>query len=79
MDAEFGENCYGIKVTDPVVNDKKLTKHVLYKVRGCDSAGAFEVMRRYKDFVALRKILVQRWPGCVVPSIPPKQLIVATI
>lgn len=67
-----------IMVTDPTVKDAKITKHVLYKVKGEDINGSFEVMRRYKDFAAVRKVLAQRWPGCIIPSIPPKQLLVRT-
>jgi sorting nexin-1/2 len=64
------------------VSSPELTKnksHVEYKIHGRDTDGDFEVMRRYRDFLAIRTILVQNWPGCYVPQIPPKQMIVRKI
>lgn len=57
-------------VTDPTKG-----KHVSYTVKGCDALGDFDGQRRYKDFLALRSSLVQKWPGCYVPPIPPKKAI----
>jgi hypothetical protein len=41
-------------------------------VLGQDSEGKFEVLRRFKEFEALSKTLVERWPGCYIPCIPEK-------
>ena len=45
-----------------------------YTVSGVDSEGKFEVQRRYKEFDALYRVLIQRWPGCYIPAIPEKVL-----
>ena len=51
-------------------------KHIIYKVFGSDSSGAFESTRRYNDFLALRTIMCSQWPGCYIPKLPPKKRIV---
>jgi PX domain len=45
-------------------------------VRGIDREGYFEGKRRYNDFNALRNLLVTRFPGLVIPILPPKKAIV---
>ena len=50
-----------------------------FKVKGNDKEGNFEVRRRYNDFFCLRQNLIQRWPGCYIPPIPPKKTIVSKI
>lgn len=57
--------------------------HVTYPVsvsptQGTDSKGSFETVRRYSDFYALHEVLLQRWPGLVIPQIPPKKLLVTS-
>ena len=52
---------------------KGVKNHVIYTVKGKDDISEYEVIRRYKDFFALRAVLITRWPGCFVPAIPPKQ------
>ena len=52
---------------------KAMKTHVVYTVKGQDDISEYEAIRRYKDFFALRNILITRWPGCFVPAIPPKQ------
>lgn len=52
-----------------------MQKYVVYAVRGIDKLGSFEVIRRYSDFTALRSVLLQRWPGCFVPPLPPKKVV----
>lgn len=37
----------------------------------------FSVQKRYKDFETLRQVLVERWPGFFIPSIPPTKAIVS--
>jgi len=60
-------------VRDPKkMNDGALGQVIKYTVTGQDSEGKFETLRRYKEFEALQKTLVDRWPGCYVPAIPEK-------
>jgi len=39
-----------------------------YLVKGEDSEGLFEVVRRVKDFELARKLLLAQWPGVLLPS-----------
>jgi hypothetical protein len=50
--------------------------HTVYKICGQDPEGQFEALRRFKDFLMLRSALVKDWPGCYIPQLPPKQMIV---
>jgi hypothetical protein len=68
-----------IAVSEPSLVEDRVGKHVEYVVRvrptqGQDSLGSFETIRRYSDFLVLRKRLVDCWPGVIVPPIPPKQI-----
>ena len=58
-----------------------LTGYVEYTIsvryiQGKDSKGNFETIRRFSDFDLLRELLVTRWPGCYIPCLPHKQIIV---
>ena len=44
---------YEISVCDPTIK-AGLTKYYIYSVTGTDNNGAFDVLRRYRDFFALR-------------------------
>jgi hypothetical protein len=48
-------------------------KHIKYTIRGKDDLSPFTCDRRYKEFLVLRRRLVDQWPGCFIPAIPPKQ------
>jgi hypothetical protein len=62
-----------------VTNPIKISGHIKYTITGEDGEGAFEEVRRYKEFFALRTVLVQRWPGIYIPSIPEKSIVVPFI
>jgi sorting nexin-1/2 len=47
--------------------------HVSYKIQGCDKSGDFDIVRRFREFFALRNTLRKRWTGFYVPGIPPKK------
>jgi len=55
-------------VRDPV----KVGKVTKYTVTGRDSKGEWTCQRRFNEFEALAKKMVERWPGCYIPSIPEK-------
>mmetsp|Transcript_23403 Transcript_23403/g.17821 ORF Transcript_23403/g.17821 Transcript_23403/m.17821 type:complete len:180 (+) Transcript_23403:587-1126(+) len=57
-----------------VTNPVKMSGHVKYLVNGEDDEGDFEQSRRFREFYALRQVLIMRWPGIYVPSIPEKHL-----
>lgn len=44
----------------------------IYVVKGQDSEGVFEVMRKTKDFNLMRKLLLVQWPGVYLPTIKAK-------
>lgn len=52
-----------------------LSKHQIFNVKGEDKFGAFEMFRNYNDFLLIRNILMQRWPGCYVPPLPKKKIV----
>jgi len=58
-----------------VNNPVKIQGHIKYTVTGEDASGAFEEVRRYKEFFALRNVLLQRWPGVYIPAIPEKKMV----
>jgi sorting nexin-1/2 len=62
-----------IEVTDPTVKSGAASKHTVYKVRGRDHLGEFEVMRRFREFDHLRRVLYSRFLGLYVPPIPEKK------
>ena len=46
-----------ISVTSPELSGTG--DHIIYKIHGKDSNGIFTVNRRYRDFIAVRKILLR--------------------
>lgn len=77
----------GSRVEDVVLNDGTLHLEIvdtethkegltgvftLYLIRGRDSLGIIEIGRRFKEFVYLREMMLTRYPGLVVPPLPPK-------
>ena len=56
-----------------LVRDPIKAGHISYTVSGEDDEGPFEGFKRYRDFFSLRQYLVARWPGVLIPPIPPKQ------
>ena len=45
-------------------------KGIRYSIKVVDTSGESEILRSAKDFKVLRKVLVVRWPGCIIPMIP---------
>ena len=60
-------------VSDPVLNKEGVTKFTSYTLQG--SKLAEPLSRRYSDFDALRRKLVERWPGVFIPNIPHKKTV----
>jgi hypothetical protein len=44
---------------------------------GEDRLGTFEIRRRFNDFHLLRDGLKKRFPGCFIPAVPEKKVLVA--
>ena len=53
-------------------------KYTVYRILGSDHSGEIDIFRRFSDFDTFRNILIGRWPGIYIPSIPPKQQIKKT-
>lgn len=58
-----------------VSNPSRVQDVVFYEVMGRDTQGTFEVKRRYSDFEALRDCWRRRFPGMLLPFLPPKRYI----
>ena len=58
-------------VSDPVFNKEGVSGYTSYTLQG--SKIPEPLSRRYRDFDALRKKLVERWPGVFIPNIPHKK------
>ena len=58
-------------VSDPILNKDGVTQYTSYTLQG--SKIPEPVSRRYRDFDALRKKFVERWPGVFIPNIPHKK------
>ena len=55
-----------------IIGTENLENFTTYKIRGQDSLGRVEISRRYKEFLYLREMIAKRYPGLVIPQIPPK-------
>ena len=60
-----------IYVTDPVSIKEGVKCYTSYTLKGAKVPE--NLNRRYRDFDALRKKLVERWPGVFIPNIPHKK------
>ena len=60
-------------VSDPVFNKEGVTGFTSYTLQG--SKLPEPLSRRYRDFDALRRKFVDRWPGVFIPNIPHKKTV----
>jgi hypothetical protein len=58
-------------VCDPVYTKEGVKGYTSYTLKG--GRVPEPLSRRYRDFDALRKKLVERWPGIFIPNIPHKK------
>lgn len=72
---EVNERFREFKVTKPVLKEGTYT----YTVEGYTKDGPFSVSKRYSDFDKLRTLLVLRWPGFYIPSLPEKKAMVSAL
>ena len=64
---------YPLFVSDPIFNKESVGGFTSYTLQG--SKIPEPLSRRYRDFHALRKKLIERWPGVFVPNIPHKKTV----
>lgn len=64
-----------VKISNYIIKetDLNLFSHVKYTLEGYLDNREFSVERRYKEFLAFRKLLIKNWPGLFIPPIPPKK------
>ena len=60
-------------VSDPVFNKEGVTGFTSYTLQG--SKIPEPLSRRYRDFDALRRKFIDRWPGVFIPNIPHKKAV----
>ena len=60
-------------VSDPIFNKEGVTGFTSYTLQG--SKLPEPLSRRYRDFDALRKKFIDRWPGVFIPNIPHKKTV----
>ena len=57
-------------ICDPFLNKSSTISFIQYSLKG--NLISKPLIRRYSDFYALNKKFYQRWPGILLPNIPPK-------
>ena len=62
-----------IYVSDPVLNKEGIQSFTSYTLQGTRVPES--LIRRYRDFDALRNKLMERWPGVLIPNIPKKKIV----
>ena len=67
------------EVGEPKTKSGTASKHTVYTVKGKDHLGEISILRRFREFDALRKALYTRFLGLYIPPIPEKQAIVSRI
>ena len=83
-DVYVQDNSSGEKGTQDIFTDSRALEfsvrdpqdfhgHIVYVVKGKDNQGDWECKRRFNEFFVLYDALVKRWPGIVLPQIPPKK------
>lgn len=63
------EQYFDFSVRDP----QDFGGHIVYNVKGRDHQGLWECKRRYNEFFLLQEALAKRWPGILLPIVPPKK------
>ena len=63
-------------VSDPILNKDGVNQYTSYTLQGAKLPESLS--RRYRDFDALRRKFVERWPGIYIPNIPHKKMVGST-
>ena len=63
-------------VSDPILNKDGVNQFTSYTLQGAKLPESLS--RRYRDFDALRRKFVERWPGIYIPNIPHKKMVGST-
>lgn len=77
FDKVFVPTIFGDDNLEFVVSNPSMAGgHIEYIAKGVDRQGPWDGKRRYSHFHHLREVLIARWPGIIIPRIPPKKAIV---
>ena len=63
-------------VSDPILNKDGVNQFTSYTLQGAKLPESLS--RRYRDFDALRRKFIERWPGIYIPNIPHKKMVGST-
>ena len=63
-------------VSDPILNKDGVNQFTSYTLQGAKLPESLS--RRYRDFDALRRKFIERWPGVYIPNIPHKKMVGST-
>ena len=67
----YDDENFDYKVVKPQLHGS----HIVYHVQGVDKQGPWDGVRRFNHFNALYEALQTRWPGLLIPQLPPKKSI----
>jgi hypothetical protein len=67
----YDDENFDYKVVKPQLHGS----HIVYHVQGVDKQGNWDGIRRFNHFNALYEALQKRWPGLLIPKLPPKKTI----
>ena len=70
------EDAVQLYVSDPILNKDGVNQFTSYTLQGAKLPESLS--RRYRDFDALRKKFVERWPGVFISNIPHKKMLFNT-
>ena len=61
---------HSVSITEYVFAQENWLKVIKYAIKLTNSIGETVTLRSSKEFKTLRKILLTRWPGCIIPALP---------
>jgi hypothetical protein len=67
----YDDENFDYKVVKPQLHGS----HIVYHVQGVDKQGPWDGVRRFNHFYALYEALQKRFPGLLIPKLPPKKAI----
>jgi sorting nexin-1/2 len=67
----YDDENFDYKVVKPQLHGS----HIVYHVQGADKQGPWDGIRRFNHFYSLYEALQKRFPGLLIPKLPPKKAI----
>ena len=62
-----------LEIADIMISGEGSSKQAVFMVRAIDREGVLTTVARiYPDFLKIRRILIDRWPGIFIPYLSPK-------